>query len=132
MKRLLVAALLLSTAVARVLAASPPASLPALRVSDNHRFLVRADGTPFFWLGDTAWQLFHWLNREESELYLQKRAEQGFTVIQAVALAEFNGLDQPNRYGHHALRDNDPRQPNESYFEHIDWVLSRAAAHGLT
>ena len=30
-----------------------------LKVSPNHRFLVRADGTPFFWLADTAWELFH-------------------------------------------------------------------------
>ena len=26
--------------------------LPRLRVSDNHRFLVEADGKPFFWLTD--------------------------------------------------------------------------------
>jgi hypothetical protein len=26
----------------------------ALKVSDNHRYLVLADGTPFFYLGDTA------------------------------------------------------------------------------
>lgn len=105
--------------------------LPRLRVSDNRRFLVKADGSPFFWLGDTAWQLFHWLNREETETYLRRRAEQGFTVIQAVALAEFNGLDQPNRQGEYALRNNDPLQPNEAYFAHIDWVLARAAEHGL-
>jgi hypothetical protein len=29
-----------------------------LRVSDNKRYLVKEDGTPFFWLGDTAWELF--------------------------------------------------------------------------
>lgn len=31
------------------------AEAPRLKVSDNGRFLVRDDGTPFFWLGDTAW-----------------------------------------------------------------------------
>ncbi len=35
-----------------------------LRVSENKRFLVHEDGTPFFWLGDTAWELLHRLNRE--------------------------------------------------------------------
>ncbi|MCW1735474.1 DUF4038 domain-containing protein, partial [Anaerorudis cellulosivorans] len=29
-----------------------------LKVSDNRRFLVFEDGTPFFYLGDTAWELF--------------------------------------------------------------------------
>ncbi len=28
-----------------------------LRVSDNHRHFVHADGTSFFWLGDTHWQM---------------------------------------------------------------------------
>ena len=36
-----------------------------LQVSANKRFLQHADGTPFFYLGDTAWELFHRLNREE-------------------------------------------------------------------
>ena len=33
-----------------------------LKVSDNQRFLVFEDGTPFFYLGDTAWELFHRLS----------------------------------------------------------------------
>ena len=40
---------------------------PQLKVSENQRFLVYADGKPFFWLGDTAWELFHRLNREEAD-----------------------------------------------------------------
>ena len=33
------------------------AELPRLKVSDNHRYLQTEDGKPFFWLGDTAWEL---------------------------------------------------------------------------
>ena len=54
-----------------------------LKVSENKRFIVHEDGTPFFYLGDTAWELFHRLNREEAEKYLEIRRKQGFTVIQA-------------------------------------------------
>jgi hypothetical protein len=36
----------------------PVGSVGPLSVSANHRFLQRADGSPFFWLGDTAWLLF--------------------------------------------------------------------------
>jgi Protein of unknown function (DUF4038) len=35
------------------------APLPAIKVADNHRYFVTADGTPFFWLGDTAWGIFN-------------------------------------------------------------------------
>jgi hypothetical protein len=105
--------------------------LPGLRVSDNKRFLVTRDGRPFFWLADTAWELFHRLNREDADRYLRNRAALRFTVIQAVALAEFDGLTAPNAYGATPLRNNDPTQPNEAYFEHVDWIVQRANALGL-
>ena len=123
----------LAVAWAAVFAATPPAPapLPLLGVSSNNRFLVQANGTPFFWLGDTAWELFHRATREEADFYLRKRAQQGFNVVQAVALAEFDGLSIPNAYGHLPLRDMDPAQPVEEYFEHVDWVVNKAASLGI-
>jgi len=106
-------------------------SLPRLRVSDNRRFLVTADGQPFFWLGDTAWELFHRATREDAERYLQTRATQRFTVIQAVALAEFDGLHTPNAYGQIPLTADDPARPNEEYFTHVDWIVAKANALGM-
>src|SRR4051794_13721107 len=94
-------------------AQAAPGSLPRLQVSDNARFLVTADGRPFFWLGDTAWELFHRLTREQAEQYLRNRAERRFTIVQAVALAELDGLDEPNAYGERPLIDRDPTKPNE-------------------
>lgn len=108
-----------------------------LKVSDNKRFLVKADGAPFFWLGDTGWELFHRLNREDADRYLKNRADKGFTVIQAVALAEFDGLNTPNAYGHRPLVDNDPAQPdvkdgaNNDYWDHVDYVVRKADSLGL-
>lgn len=56
-------------------------SFAQLRVSKNQRYLETTDGKPFFWLGDTAWELFHRLSREEADLYLKNRADKGFTGI---------------------------------------------------
>ena len=38
-----------------------------LQVSPNRRYLQFEDGSPFFYLGDTAWELFHRLDKEEAE-----------------------------------------------------------------
>ena len=122
--RLTVAALLL---LAPLAAADPP----RLKVSDNKRFLVTADGKPFFYLADTAWELFHRLDREQAGRYLRDRANKGFTVVQAVALAELDGLRDPNPYGQTPLTDDDPLRPNERYFEHVDWVVKAAGEAGL-
>ena len=102
-----------------------------LAISKNRRFLIHQDGTPFFYLGDTAWELFHRLDREEADIYLQNRAEKQFTVIQAVVLAEFGGLNVPNAYGQVPLYDSDPTRPNEDYFQHVDWIATQAGELGL-
>jgi len=107
------------------------APLRKLKVSENHRFLVTESGEPFFWLGDTAWELFHRLGREDADLYLENRARNGFTVIQAVVLAEMAGLADSNAYGQLPLIDNDPTKPNEEYFKHVDWIVGKANARGL-
>lgn len=102
-----------------------------LKVSDNRRFLVYDDGTPFFYLGDTAWELFHRLSQEEAEDYLQDRAAKKYTVIQAVALAEHE-FDETGPVGFLPLEDNDPTRLNERYFTHVDKIVRRANALGLT
>jgi hypothetical protein len=114
-----------------------------IRVSDNHRFLSTIDGKPFFWLGDTDWELFHRLTREEVVDFLNIRQRQGFNVLQAVALAEFNGIRQPNRYGDWPLNNEDPTQlavtpgndpQNEyeyDYWDHVDYVIEQAAQRNI-
>jgi Protein of unknown function (DUF4038)/Putative collagen-binding domain of a collagenase len=102
-----------------------------VRVSDNHRYLIDQHGQPFFYLGDTAWELFHRLDRDEADLYLKDRAAKRFTVIQSVVLAEFGGLVEPNPYGHLPLVDKDPARPFEAYFEHVDFIVNRAEELGL-
>lgn len=135
-KRILLTALLglgLLAVPAHLLAAP----LPKLKVSDNRRFLVTESGQPFFWLADTAWELFHRLNREEAIRYLEDRAAKGFTVIQAVALAELDGLNTPNPYGHRPLLDNDPTKPDvkdgpdNDYWDHVDFIVREANRRGM-
>jgi hypothetical protein len=102
-----------------------------LRISVNHRFLMYADGTPFFYLGDTAWELFHRLSLRDAERYLEDRRKKHFSVIQAVVLAEFDGLKTPNMQGATPLVGNDPAKPNEAYFRHVDAVVDMAQQKGL-
>lgn len=105
--------------------------LPRLQVATNQRFLVTENGDPFFWMADTAWELFHRCDREEAAYYLKKRADQGFNVVQAVVLAEIDGLADPNPYGDLPLVNLDPNQPNPAYFAHVDAVLEMAAEFGM-
>jgi hypothetical protein len=102
-----------------------------LEISANGHYLQYSDGTPFFWLGDTGWDLFQKLNYSQIRAYLNNRAAKGINVIQAVALPEPDGLRQRNRLGQIPLINLDPRQPNEKYFILIDSTIHMAAARQM-
>lgn len=111
-----------------------------LRVSANHRFLMKQNGDSFFWLGDTGWLLFGKLNREEAARYLEDRRKKGFNVIQVMVL---HGLGVVNKYGDSALHNNNVATPfttpgssftdpvQYDYWDHVDYVIDLAAKKGL-
>jgi len=102
-----------------------------ISVHSGKRYLQYADGTPFFYLGDTAWELFHRLTREEMKTYLTDRQRKGYTVIQSVCLAELDGLRVPNAYGELPFSDDAYTVPNEKYFQHVDYGIELADSLGL-
>ncbi|MCX7798853.1 MAG: glycoside hydrolase family 140 protein [Fimbriimonadales bacterium] len=101
-------------------------------VHPGGRRLQTEDGKPFFWLADTAWELFHRLTREEIAEYLSVRRQQGFNVVQAVGLAELDGLRTPNREGQLPLHAEDPERPNDRYWDLVDFAFDKAEEHGIT
>lgn len=100
-------------------------------MSDNGRFLVYEDGSPFFYLGDTAWELLFRLKLEDALHFLEDRAEKGFTIVQVMTIPEVQGLTRPNAYGERVLLDGDSARPNEAFFRHLDDVVEKAAELGL-
>lgn len=55
-----------------------------IRVSTNGRGFIDRGSRPFFWLGDTQWELVHGFTLAEAEDILQNRANKGFTTIQVM------------------------------------------------
>ena len=120
-----------------------------LRVSDNKRFLVHADGSPFFYLSDTNWQFLHRARREDAEQLLEKRRQQGFTVICGVVTGALDAvfynkpLGVPNAYGDLPFIDKDVSRPaatpgsdpNDAaqydYWDHVDYLVSSAESKGI-
>jgi hypothetical protein len=140
--RRLIVSLVVLTAPAACIHSIPPdiKSLPALRASQNNRYLVDEHGHPFFWLGDTGWLLFAKLTREEADKYLTDRAGKGFNVIQAMVL---HTLTATNAYGDSALVGGNVADPlttegnsfddslQYDYWDHVDYVVDLAASKGI-
>jgi hypothetical protein len=125
---------------------------PELGVSGNHRYLVNEADEPFFWMGGTAWGMSEWLTREDIDIYLDNRAEKGFTVVQ-VCLFWGKREEDPvrftvnptNAYGHKAfmevngkpdpaqpwvIKGGTPQNPND-YWDHVDYIIQAAATRNL-
>lgn len=117
------------------------ADVEPITVHPEGHYLMTEKGAPFFWLGDTAWELFHRLDREEAVRYLDNRAQLGYTVVQAVAIAELDGVNTPNAYGHKPFAfDRGPKEPepivaegqDDDYWDHVDFIVKAANDHGIT
>jgi hypothetical protein len=133
-----IAALIAGAGAAQTPSPGARADLARLRVSEDGRSLVREDGAPFFWLGDTAWSLFEKAVREpaadqpEVDLYFRTRAAQGFTVVQTTLIKE----EWEDAYGHALFEDDQatPRVrpgPADDYWDMASYIVDRAAAHGM-
>lgn len=107
-----------------------------VRIAENKRHFEHADGTPFFWLGDTWWMgLCHRLKWPQGFKQLTAdRVKKGFNVVQIIA-----GL-YPD------MHPFDPRGANEAgfpweenyahirpeYFDAADKKLAHLVAQGIT
>lgn len=125
--RVLLACLLITTTI---LACNiKPESGAVIKVSENGRYFVK-DGKPFFWQGDTDWELFRVYTVPEAKAILEKRKEQGFTVIQAMATGVFPEaaaiVKMKPIKGLQAWLDYNPLTPNEKYFNRMDSIVKVA------
>jgi hypothetical protein len=101
-----------------------------LRVTSDGRGFEHADGTPFFLMGDTAWEMIHFATEAEVDSYFTQRVAQGFNTTLTVAVAELEGFTKPNHAGHTPFEGSDLSQTNEAYWQHVDAVFSIAERHG--
>jgi hypothetical protein len=107
-----------------------------LRVSDDHRHLERADGSPFFWLGDTWWLGLcarkGWGLPEFTTL-ARDRVEKGFTIIQIVAglYPDLPPFD-PRGYNEAGYPwEAEYARINPAYFDKADLRIERLVEEGL-
>ncbi|MEK6756578.1 MAG: DUF4038 domain-containing protein [Bacteroidota bacterium] len=104
-----------------------------LKVSGNGRYLTYGDGEPFFYLGDTAWELT-WKSREPEVLsYLAARKGKGFNALQIVVMSHqfFYENGVRNRYGADFFLHNDRSTPNPRYFDYLDRIVQAANDSGF-
>lgn len=66
-----------------------------MKLAIHNKKFIDENGKLFFYTADTAWEIFHKLTFKEAQLFINNRRDKGFNVIQAVAVAELDGIHTP-------------------------------------
>lgn len=98
-----------------------------MTTSDYH--LLDETGKPFFWLADTAWNLWCKGTEDQWDEYLSVRKAQGFNTIQFVA-GWWRGSTQPIHGRPFDLKDGELVY-DEAAWQSLDLLFEKIRDHGL-
>jgi hypothetical protein len=101
-----------------------------LRVAASRTHLEHADGTPFFWLADTAWNGPLRASDAEWAHYLEVRAAQGFSAVQWVT-TQWIAAPDGDRQGGLAYAGREQIQIDPAFFQRLDRRLAAINEAGL-
>lgn len=88
---------------------------------------------PVFITGDSAWSLITQLDNADVDLYLSDRASRGFNYIWCAAADNHYQSSAPkDYYGDSPFDGPDFTNEDAKYWKHVDYVIRRAAAYGIT
>jgi hypothetical protein len=100
-----------------------------LKVSDNRRYLVYGDGTPFLWMGDTAWAVPMRATDEQWAAYLADRTAKHFTLVQVAPASKWAGDSDCN--SEKPFTDDTCAEWNPAYWRSFESKIERANESGL-
>ncbi len=100
-----------------------------LKLSSDRRYLVHSDGTPFFWLADTAWNGVLKARPQDWEKYLSIRKEQGFTTVQFLS-TPWRSFDK-DEHGDTAFTGSSDVRINPDFFKRLDAKVAAINEHGM-
>jgi hypothetical protein len=100
-----------------------------IRLAADHHSLAHADGTPFFWLADTAWNGVLKAQPADWDHYLATRKAQGFSAIQAV-ITHWRSFPA-DAVGEVAFSGTETIRLNPAFYQRLDRKIAAIAAQGL-
>jgi hypothetical protein len=101
----------------------------AISVSSNGRYFVDGNGNPFFWQGNTDWEMLRLYSVADSRTIIQKQRSQGFNTINVMSTGvppEYSSFSGPKAW----LNDN-PLTPNTAFFARTDSIVAVAHEYGM-
>ena len=102
----------------------------SVRISADGRHFEHADGTPFFWLGDTVWYGAILSAAPDWETYLNDREGKGFSVVHFNVVAPRNGV-AADENGEISFTGVENIRMNPKFYQRLDQRVEAVNAHGV-
>lgn len=115
-----------------------------LSISGDGRQVLRADGNPFYFVGDAGNSISVQSSQADIVTYLADRADKGVTVVWLSMIEHRFSDNTPEWRNSHGdlpfsatLGSSTPLSPDfttpvEAYWANIDWIINKAAEYGIT
>ena len=105
-----------------------------VEISPNGKYLINSiTGQPLFLTGDSPQLIFEQISDADIETYLADRQARGFNVIWGYPVDTVDQSNPPKDFsGNAPFTGADFSTPNATYWAHVDYVVGRAQAHGIT
>ena len=101
-----------------------------IRVSRDGHYFEHEDGTPFFWLGDTAWNGALLSTPDEWKYYVRERVQQRFSVVQWVA-TQWRAAPDGDAMKEAAFTGTERIEINPRFFQRLDGKAEALNRAGL-
>lgn len=101
-----------------------------VRTREGARYMMRADGTPFLWWGDTCWAAMLKASADDWREYVARRVAQRFNLAQTVLFFHSGWHKKDN--GPVFAEGKGYRVPNPAFFRDLDQKIAHANANGMT
>ena len=101
-----------------------------IQLATDRRNLIHTEGTPFFWLADTAWNGPLLSTDGEWDRYLAARTRQNFSAVQWVA-THWRASPTGDISGQLAFEGAEPIKINPAFFQRLDGKIESIVAAGL-
>jgi hypothetical protein len=101
-----------------------------ISISANGRYFINGNGAPWYWLGDTEWDLFRQFTTANAQTLCQNRSSKGFSALQVMVFG-VAGPGSTNVTGQKPFLNDNVATPNNAYFTHIDSIVDVAHQLGL-
>ncbi len=99
------------------------------KVSPNKRYLTYGDGTPYLWIGDTAWAAPMNAKIDDWKVYVADRVKKRFSLLQLSCAEDWQGSQ--DWQGNRPLLNDNPMEINPPFGRQFEEKIEFANQQGL-